>query len=106
MEMQPAWSFEPTPPGAYLYDDVVKLHGQERGDPQRQAATRACDACDSENIGTPDSTPVCAPVAGASPAASGRDLALPKPFGERLAGDIPPAGQHWGRLCLARKTRN
>jgi hypothetical protein len=39
-------SFEPTPPGAYLCDDAVKPHGQERGDAQRQAATRACDAGD------------------------------------------------------------
>jgi len=46
-------SFEPTPPGAYLYDDVVKPHGQERGDAVRQAATRACNAGDTEKILTP-----------------------------------------------------
>jgi hypothetical protein len=35
------------------YDDVVKPHGQERGDALRQAATRACNAGDSEKIGAP-----------------------------------------------------
>jgi hypothetical protein len=46
-------SFEPTPPGAYLYDDILKPHGLERSDALRQTATRACDAGDSEKIGTP-----------------------------------------------------
>jgi hypothetical protein len=45
-------SFEAPPPGAYLYDDVLKPHGLDRGDAQRQAATRGCDAGDSEKIGT------------------------------------------------------
>jgi len=35
-------SFEPTPAGVYLYDDILK-----------QTATRACDAGNSEKIGTP-----------------------------------------------------
>jgi len=46
-------SFEPTPPGAYLYDDVLKPHEVERSDVLRQAATRTCDAGDSDKIGTP-----------------------------------------------------
>lgn len=47
-------SFEPTPPGAYLYNGILKPHGLERSDALRQAATRACDAGNSEKIGTPE----------------------------------------------------
>jgi hypothetical protein len=47
-------SFEPTPPGAYLYDDILKPHGVARSsDALIQAATRTCDAGNSERIGTP-----------------------------------------------------
>jgi hypothetical protein len=46
-------SFEPMAAGAYLYGDVLKPHRQERSDDLRQAATQACDAGDSERIGTP-----------------------------------------------------
>jgi hypothetical protein len=38
--------------GTYTYNDILKPHGRERGEPQEQADTRACDAGDSDNIGS------------------------------------------------------
>jgi hypothetical protein len=43
------------PPGSvgiWTYDDVLKPHGRVRGEREEQIATRACDAGDSDRIGS------------------------------------------------------
>jgi hypothetical protein len=39
--------------GTYTYDDILRPHGQARGEAAEQAATRVCDAGISDRIGTP-----------------------------------------------------
>jgi hypothetical protein len=39
--------------GAYAYVDTLKPHGHARGEAAAQAATRICDAGNSQNIGLP-----------------------------------------------------